>query len=104
MSEHTPGPWFVFTNGHCVGGPVEGAEAITFSGGVATTAGVAMCGMARRSASEAAANARLIAAAPEMLAALQALRDPGRMEDSQWWIEACRAADAAIAKATGAEA
>lgn len=60
---HTPGPWFVFENGHCVGGPGE-----TEAG----TAGVALCGMRLRTPEEIAANARLIAAAPEMLAALEA--------------------------------
>ena len=54
-AKYTPGPWYVLDNGHCVGGPAsDGAEVILH-------AGVAMCGMARRSKEEAAANARLIA-------------------------------------------
>lgn len=62
---HTPGPWFLFGNGHCVGGPASDTET--------PTAGVAMCGMARRGPDESAANARLISAAPDMLAALRGL-------------------------------
>ena len=53
MSAHTPGPWFLFGNGHCIGGPLNGE-----------TAGIAMCSMARRTDEENAANAKLIAAAP----------------------------------------
>lgn len=60
---HTPGPWFLFGNGHCVGGPFNGADA--------QTAGVAMCSMARRTTEENDANARLIVAAPTLLAELQ---------------------------------
>lgn len=61
--KHTPGPWFVFGNGHCVGGPCERP------GEAEQTGGIAMCGMRLRSPEEAAANARLIAAAPALLAA-----------------------------------
>ena len=61
MSEHTPGPWYTFGNGHCVGGP-EGTPG--------AGEGIAMCAMRARTPDEARANASLIAAAPEMLAAL----------------------------------
>ena len=57
---HTPGPWFTFANGHCVGAAHADCG----------TAGVAMCNMARRSPEENAANAQLMAASPELLAAL----------------------------------
>lgn len=66
-TKHTPAPWFIFGNGHCVGGPAPDASH--------TTAGVAMCGMQLRSDEENAANARLIAAAPSLLAALKKCRD-----------------------------
>lgn len=64
---HTPGPWHVLNNGYCVGGPpsVQLADPIG--------AGVAMCCMAARSPDETAANARLIAAAPELLEACRAM-------------------------------
>lgn len=61
MSEqHTPGPWEVAPNGVCV-----------FAANLRTGAGIAHCGMAARTREEVAANARLIAAAPCMLAALK---------------------------------
>lgn len=49
----------------------------------------------------AAANARLIAAAPEMLAALEMVMRRGRIDDSE---EAMNQVAAAIAKAKGGEA
>ncbi|HEY1186933.1 MAG TPA: dATP/dGTP pyrophosphohydrolase domain-containing protein [Gemmata sp.] len=64
---HTPGPWFVFGNGHCVGGPVEPGNGIC-DDQEQKTAGVAMCGMRLRPAEECAANAALIAQAPGLLA------------------------------------
>lgn len=60
----TPGPWFAFGNGHCVGGPLPPA-----ADGTPQTAGVAMCSMRVRSEAECAANATLIVAAPLLLAA-----------------------------------
>lgn len=56
---HTPGPWFVFGNGASVGGghPTVGDE----SSGLASTA------TKRRPVEEQKANARLIAAAPDLL-------------------------------------
>jgi hypothetical protein len=63
MSEHTPGPWFLI-NECCVGGPIE-------PGWEAAGCGIAHCGMRARTQEEAAANARLIAAAPEMFEALK---------------------------------
>lgn len=63
MSEHTKGPWFLI-NDVCVGGPIE-------PGWEEAGCGIAHCGMRARTLEEAKANARLIAAAPAMLAALQ---------------------------------
>lgn len=65
QTKHTPGPWFLI-NDACVGGPVE-------SGWEQAGCGIAHCGMRARTSEEAAANARLIAAAPEMYEALKAL-------------------------------
>lgn len=65
--QHTPGPWFAFANATCVGGPVG----ILGNPSGADTAGIAHCGMALRTGNEVQANARLIAAAPEMLDELQ---------------------------------
>jgi hypothetical protein len=108
-ARHTPGPWFTFANGTCVGGPVG----ILGNPSGAETAGIAHCGMALRTGDELQANARLIAAAPELL---QALRE------AEAGLEFCgadkpvaeggfvptptlalRVVRAAIAKATGAE-
>jgi hypothetical protein len=98
-AKHTPGPWFIFGSvEHCVGGantdPTTAAEH--------PTAGIAMCGMGRRLPDENAANARLIAAAPDLLEAAQAFVaycrnaglnvQPGSPADK---------ARAAIAEATG---
>ena len=66
-ARHTPGPWFTFANGQCIGGP---AGPLGNPSG-ADTAGLAHCGMGLRTGSEIKANARLIAAAPELLAELQ---------------------------------
>jgi hypothetical protein len=110
MNKHTPGPWRVLpkwderTNGRLVYANNAGnsvASALYLGG-----------------TEEATANARLIAAAPDLLAALQT--SLGRMNDGHdlrhgWWLQAfpdCRArtaelrqaidkARAAIAKATG---
>lgn len=65
---HTPGPWFVYENGHCVGGPFEPSLSVPGVGHEGNTAGVPMCGMRMRTFEEAEANARLISAAPELLA------------------------------------
>lgn len=67
-AKHTPGPWYVFGNGHCVGGPFSSDDPDE-SG--RKTAGIAMCGMRLRSPDESEANARLIAAAPDLLTTLE---------------------------------
>lgn len=88
MSQHTPGPWRIGDAGHTVFGPKTDAPAPTMVAQRLTRA-----------------NARLIAAAPDLLAALEDLLDLGRAgfirgED----IAVTRAVDAAraaIAKAKG---
>ena len=78
-STHTPGPWFIFGNGHCVGGPKGPIDGDPRQ----QTAGVAMCGMRLRTEDEAKANARLIAAAPDLLAACEMLISDPSEEWSQ---------------------
>lgn len=67
-AKHTPGPWFVFPNGNCVGGPTGPCGPAHAD--ESNTAGIALCGMRLRTHEEQEANARLIAAAPDLLAAL----------------------------------
>lgn len=104
MSKHTPGPWFLaekvegkhtVTNLRRIRSEREGME----HGAVCEVYGIA-------DGSEAHANARLIAAAPELLVALQLMVD--RFIDTEgsygvWENEAIEAGCAAIAKATGGE-
>lgn len=98
-SAHTPGPWLAAAGpSSVVGWPV-----------VATPIGRSICnvtwmpGLPPAVEIECKANARLIAAAPDLLEALNALREELSGVD-QWWgklREAADAADAAIAKAQG---
>jgi hypothetical protein len=60
MSKHTPGPWAIYRDGLSVG------KAKDHTG---------ICEVWERSASDGFANAHLIAAAPELLEALEGLRD-----------------------------
>jgi len=93
-AKHTPGPWFIFGNGHCVGGANTDPTTLAEH----QSAGIAMCGMARRDPTECEANARLIAAAPELLALLKDRRDAcGAMVHD----ELAALTDEVIAKATG---
>lgn len=99
MSKHTPGPW-------TQGNSKNGKECVWLNGKTEPPLGQGMgldytwidCGTE--------ANARLIAAAPDLLAALKsiaiAMEDEVLVHDDQR--EAMRAATAAIAKATGGAA
>jgi hypothetical protein len=100
MSKHTPGPW--------VAAPYEGY-------GPRTTVrqGCERTGMRIASTFETTsprnierneANARLIAAAPELLQALMAICDEGDARQGYASIEAYDIARTAIAKATGEQA
>ena len=100
MTQHTPGPWKIFwrTNDMDYTWPIVGI-------GEANGEGVVDCGFGVwRDGEEALANARLIAAAPDLLAALKGMLDhcalhsddrDGQAHDA--WINA----QAAIARAEG---
>lgn len=93
--KHTPGPWVSHAE---VAGVIYGQD------------GHQVCTTPRttRRETERDANARLIAAAPELLSALRELVEAvapavGGLTLEDWAIEPVAAADAAIAKATGQE-
>ena len=82
MSSHTEGPWKVSETGSDVEQDSEAAFGI--------------CALYADESSS--ANARLIAAAPELLAACERAVKADDMGDDLNWVEAC---ETAIAKATG---
>ena len=92
MSNHTMGPWFCPT-------PLHGTFYVEarIDGGMLQE--VASCGPTAEP-SQQAANARLLAAAPELLEALKVLVENGGIGPEQMFHDA----RAAIAKATGKEA
>ena len=103
MSKHTPGPW---THGKSV--PFEGAmerfvisqaEGAGYTPGFSDVAETVFC--ERLDVQE--SNARLIAAAPELLEALQNLMERVQYDKDakNWFTDEQKAARAAIAKATG---
>lgn len=83
MNKHTPGPWHLFErNSLCI----ESASG-----------NVALCNLARNSE----ADAKLIAAAPDLLAALTSLLSAEKLDDGDPVLDKARFdAAAAIAKAT----
>lgn len=89
MSKHTPGPWVFQAHDHWLPAVVIG-ESVWHAGLVT----------GRERPGEHEANARLIAAAPDLLAALKALL-PWVAAPPSDSAEAWRAAQAAIAKAEG---
>lgn len=98
-AKHTAGPWRVFTS-------TSGFRLIGI--GELNGTGVADCGFGvwRGGSEEAMANARLIAAAPDLLEALEALRLQALQSDvnnpaNEWGREALAMAHAAINKARG---
>lgn len=94
MSKHTKGPWRVDPSANCDVQTADGQFEI------ATTHPEILCG-GECDRSAARANAALIAAAPDMLAALEEIAAQEWVEnclDPQW---AARIARAAIAKARG---
>ena len=94
MIGHTPGPWKAhFEEAYFVTGPDLGSVAMMMNLKGAYGLG------GRRSGDESAANARLIAAAPELLEALrQIVEQHGQWNNGIW---AANIARAAIAEAEG---
>lgn len=89
MSKHTPGPWKVDAMGNVWSADTKVCEMSEHP--------VMASGCYReKTDDEHRANARLIAAAPDLLAALERIAD----ETAATWV--CDVARAAIAKATGA--
>ena len=95
MSEHTPGPWeFSYLNDT----ERPGIEADRFSVVIFGVRAEDDCGIHGRTEKEEMANARLIAAAPDLLEVLEDIKaDTGA--SGWWWGEKMLAA---IAKAKGA--
>ena len=93
-AQHTPGPWRVFTT--LSGGQIIGIGELTGDG-------VADCGFGvwRGGSEEALANARLIAAAPDLLHWLTVLVETYGGPDPRRDAPNLKSARAAIAKATG---
>ena len=83
MAEHTPGPWIVGDGGKSL---------VVWSD---------PCGLTVAEARRSADDARLIAAAPELLAELKKLADAHRCRGGGRDCVVCKAAFAAIAKAEG---
>ena len=96
MNKHTPGPWTPFFNDQAIGVSTKRSDIAWVWN---KNAGL---GDSLRSREEDEANARLIAAAPDLLEAAQKVLSHKRGEDD-WLILAvyCRELEAAIAKATG---
>lgn len=103
-TQHTPGPW------HISGGPISVHKYRHYDiiGGISLVATTAILSGSQHTAEESSANARLIAAAPDLLAALKfcatVLSDcvlfPERDDENQAYSWAI----AAIAKAEGTNA
>lgn len=93
-TKHTPGPWMVWDVDQSIG-------TVTTADGEVNIAQAMMVKPAgsKEGNQERKANTRLIAAAPELLAALIALRD-AEWGDASEILARRKAADAAIAKAT----
>lgn len=105
--DHTPGPWHInYHGGQTTDAYVWGPDG-TKRGCIAR---VNLCGLDRDDFTARSGNARLIAAAPDMLAALRDCQTDEEHIDSYDWPRALRAlrqinkiARAAIARATGRE-
>ena len=91
MSKHTPGPWYIYEDGDSPGIEASACSIVVF--GLEEDDG----GVGGRTTEEAKANARLIAAAPDLLEALQHLM----VAHGEQLDYAFQQAQDAIAKATG---
>ena len=107
MSEHTPGPWRVEQDTTLIWGKCDPEDRSTFGMGypiaearVMFGHGSPFCRSARHD--EAEANARLIAAAPDMLAVLKKVRETDDAYDIGFSEQERDALHDAIAKATNA--
>lgn len=92
MNKHTPGPWRI---------RLDGAEPVGEKGNFEPIGGCGCCGSPWANADteeENNANARLIAAAPELLEALNLIASEHRDDAAVWMRSVARAA---IAKTTG---
>ncbi len=101
MSAHTPGPWVVAGLPHCIVVRTQSLKTSKFGADRYAAIG----GFDRsdpEQLAEATANARLIAAAPELLGALQAITDAAK--EKRVTAEHYEVARAAITKATKGEA
>ena len=97
MSKHTPGPWNVS----------EEFDGTSIKAGMFhVTHTIQACGFHEPDVDKAVtqANARLIAAAPELLDALNAMLTHMGMDEDEWNKVTFNQARAAIAKATGEQA
>ena len=97
-TQHTPGPWAMPDSGQ---GRISKVGA---NGGWDGLIATADCGDYARSKVEGLANARLIAAAPELLEALKDMLDNHEDACTGYGEGAADKARAALAKATGGEA
>ena len=105
-AKHTPGPWSLKTYTYFSGGTAQG-DVIDADGRT-----IRVCGVSLTSTPESQANARLIAAAPELLEALRTFADEYvamiNSGDCGFWNpedeDKVKGARAAIAKATGGAA
>lgn len=102
MNEHTPGPWSL-ENNIAYGWKTNPYSITVRKRGVHCVAVANIPAKKTITREEALANARLIAAAPDLLEALMTLpQSPTNTDDDWWkWIDKARAA---IDKATGGEA
>lgn len=104
MSKHTAGPWIVWNDRHGNLSVRSANERDTKDETyleIATEVGGLRTWKNFKDHSEEEANARLIAAAPELLEALEAMREAAEMEDWDGRSSAYALAEKAIAKATG---
>lgn len=104
MSKHTPGPWVVWDgNVKVYAGPVDENTTCCISGYRCKIAECDDLYDENMTEEEAEANARLIAAAPELLEALEWIVNPDYAigSNAEYKHAAVEVAKAAIAKATG---
>jgi len=105
MSGHAPGPWEVLPESDSHEGPLNIVSEYEEKGGRASANWIAECDLQSDEAQNR-ANARLIAAAPELLNALKDLVRHDRIEDERDHLPTClerEQAEDVIAKAEGRE-